>query len=123
MYIHLIFGIVNLQLLKLVGRSRQVGTAVGEPREGASFKAPVREGVAVLRLERDNDSRLLLRTSSGDIRAREVVLPIQKDGSSTVVPGLHFIGVHFQRKRKSATFLGVGEDALVLSERILAGRK
>lgn len=44
--------------------------------------------------------------------------PIQQDGSSTVVPGLHFMGVHFQRKRKSATLLGVGEDATVLAERI-----
>ena len=46
--------------------------------------------------------------------------PIQQDGSSTVVPGLHFMGVHFQRKRKSATFLGVGEDATVLAEKMLA---
>ncbi len=41
--------------------------------------------------------------------------PIQQDGSSTIVPGLHFMGVHFQRKRKSATLLGVGEDATVLA--------
>src|SRR2546423_8312085 len=27
--------------------------------------------------------------------------PIQQDGSSTTLPGLHFMGVHFQRKRKS----------------------
>ncbi|MBA2327165.1 MAG: NAD(P)-binding domain-containing protein [Actinobacteria bacterium] len=46
--------------------------------------------------------------------------PIQQDGSSTVVPGLHFMGVHFQRKRKSATFLGVAEDAAVLAETIVA---
>jgi len=46
--------------------------------------------------------------------------PIQRDGSSTVVPGLHFMGVHFQRKRKSATFLGVAEDATVLAETISA---
>jgi putative flavoprotein involved in K+ transport len=46
--------------------------------------------------------------------------PIQQDGSSTVVRGLHFMGVHFQRKRKSATFLGVAEDAAVLAERIVA---
>ena len=52
----------------------------------------------------------------------EVGFPIQVDGSSTVVPGLHFMGVHFQRKRKSATFLGVAEDAGVLAERIVAGR-
>ena len=44
--------------------------------------------------------------------------PIQQDGSSAIVPGLHFMGVHFQRKRKSATLLGVGEDATVLAERI-----
>jgi cation diffusion facilitator CzcD-associated flavoprotein CzcO len=48
--------------------------------------------------------------------------PIQQDGSSTIVPGLHFMGVHFQRKRKSATFLGVAEDAVVLAERIVARR-
>ncbi|MEA2682251.1 MAG: putative flavoprotein involved in transport [Chloroflexota bacterium] len=46
--------------------------------------------------------------------------PVQVDGSSTVVPGLHFMGVHFQRKRKSAVLWGVGEDATVLAERILA---
>jgi putative flavoprotein involved in K+ transport len=44
--------------------------------------------------------------------------PIQQDGSSTVVRGLHFMGVHFQRKRKSATLLGVGEDATVLAQTI-----
>jgi hypothetical protein len=48
--------------------------------------------------------------------------PLQRDGSSTVVPGLHFMGVHFQRKRKSATFLGVAEDAAVLAERMAATR-
>jgi cation diffusion facilitator CzcD-associated flavoprotein CzcO len=47
--------------------------------------------------------------------------PIQKDGSSTTVPGLHFMGVRFQRKRKSTTFLGVGEDATVLAGKMLAG--
>jgi len=46
--------------------------------------------------------------------------PIQQDGSSTTVPGLHFMGVHFQRKRKSATFLGVAEDATVLAETLSA---
>jgi putative flavoprotein involved in K+ transport len=44
--------------------------------------------------------------------------PIQQNGSSTIVRGLHFMGAHFQRKRKSATLLGVGEDATVLAERI-----
>jgi putative flavoprotein involved in K+ transport len=44
--------------------------------------------------------------------------PIQQDGSSTIVRRLHFMGVHFQRKRKSATLLGVAEDATVLAETI-----
>ena len=44
--------------------------------------------------------------------------PIQTEGSSTFVGGLHFMGVHYQRKRKSATLFGVGEDAGVLAERI-----
>ena len=45
--------------------------------------------------------------------------PLQQDGSSTVVPGLHFMGVHFQRKRLSATLFGVGEDAKVLAENLV----
>jgi hypothetical protein len=32
---------------------------------------------------------------------------------------MHFMGLHFQRKRKSATFLGVAEDATVLAETIV----
>ena len=44
--------------------------------------------------------------------------PLQTDGSSTVVPGLHFMGVIFQRTRVSATLLGVGLDAGVLAQRI-----
>ena len=49
--------------------------------------------------------------------------PIQQDGSSTVVSGLHFMGVPFQRKRKSATLFGVAEDAAVLAETIVASRR
>ena len=46
--------------------------------------------------------------------------PVQREGSSTTVRGLHFMGVHFQRKRKSATFLGAAEDAVVLAETLSA---
>jgi putative flavoprotein involved in K+ transport len=49
--------------------------------------------------------------------------PIQRDGSSTVVPGLHFMGVHFQRRRASATLLGVGEDAEVLARNMDAAMR
>ena len=44
--------------------------------------------------------------------------PIQIDGESSIVPGLYFIGTHFLRKRKSATFLGIAEDAAVVAERV-----
>jgi putative flavoprotein involved in K+ transport len=45
--------------------------------------------------------------------------PIQENGESSIVPGLYFIGTHFLRKRKSATFLGIGEDAVVVAQKIL----
>ena len=46
--------------------------------------------------------------------------PVQRDGESTVVPRLFFIGVHFQRTRKSSLLLGVGEDAAIVARRIAA---
>jgi putative flavoprotein involved in K+ transport len=46
--------------------------------------------------------------------------PIQRDGVSAVVPGLFFMGVHFQRSRKSSLLFGVGEDARVVSQRVRA---
>ena len=48
--------------------------------------------------------------------------PIHDDGASTVVPGLHFVGVHFLRKRKSSLFIGVGEDAAIVARRVAAER-
>ena len=45
----------------------------------------------------------------------EYGFPIQSDGASTIVPGLYFVGVHFLRKRKSALFYGVGEDAAIVA--------
>jgi putative flavoprotein involved in K+ transport len=47
--------------------------------------------------------------------------PIQRDGSSTVVPGLYFVGTHFLRKRKSSTLFGMGEDAAIVARAIAAG--
>jgi putative flavoprotein involved in K+ transport len=46
--------------------------------------------------------------------------PIQSDGESEVVDGLHFMGVHFLRTRKSAILLGAREDAEVVADRIAA---
>jgi hypothetical protein len=45
----------------------------------------------------------------------ELGFPVQRDGASTVVDGLHFVGVHFLRKRKSSILLGMGEDAAIVA--------
>jgi len=47
--------------------------------------------------------------------------PLQKEGTSTVVPGLYFIGVHFMRKRKSTLLVGVGEDATIVARAVAEG--
>jgi putative flavoprotein involved in K+ transport len=44
--------------------------------------------------------------------------PLQTDGRSEV-PGLYFMGVHFQRKAQSAVLYGVGEDAEVVVNHIV----
>jgi putative flavoprotein involved in K+ transport len=49
--------------------------------------------------------------------------PIHDECESRVAPGLYFVGVHFLRKRKSSIFLGAGEDAAIVAERIAAGRR
>jgi putative flavoprotein involved in K+ transport len=48
--------------------------------------------------------------------------PIQREGASTVVDGLYFVGVHWLRKRKSALLYGVGEDATIVA-RALSERR
>jgi Pyridine nucleotide-disulphide oxidoreductase len=53
----------------------------------------------------------------------EFGFPLQQDGASTVVDGLYFAGGHFQRKRKSATLLGVGEDAAIVASAIAASAR
>jgi putative flavoprotein involved in K+ transport len=44
--------------------------------------------------------------------------PVHEDCESTVVPRLHFVGVHFLRKRKSSILIGIGEDAALVAGRI-----
>jgi putative flavoprotein involved in K+ transport len=50
----------------------------------------------------------------------ELGFPLQRDGESTVVPGLCFLGVHFLRTRKSSLLVGVGEDAAIVARRLAA---
>ena len=40
------------------------------------------------------------------------------DGESVVAPDLHFVGVHFLRRRRSALLFGVGDDATATATRI-----
>jgi putative flavoprotein involved in K+ transport len=48
--------------------------------------------------------------------------PLHRDGASTTVAGLYFVGVHFLRKRKSSLLVGVGEDAGLVAWQ-LAGQR
>jgi len=50
----------------------------------------------------------------------ELGFPVHEDGASTAAPGLYFVGVHFLRKRKSSLFIGIGEDAAVVADRVAA---
>lgn len=44
--------------------------------------------------------------------------PIQVDGSSTVIPGLHFLRIKLLRHRKSSLLAGVGEDASIVAKTV-----
>jgi len=44
--------------------------------------------------------------------------PVERDGASSVAPGLYFCGVHFMRKRKSSLLIGVGEDAALVASAV-----
>jgi putative flavoprotein involved in K+ transport len=48
--------------------------------------------------------------------------PVQVDGRSAI-PGLYFMGVHFQRKAQSAVLYGVAEDAQIVAEHIVENRR
>jgi putative flavoprotein involved in K+ transport len=48
--------------------------------------------------------------------------PVQVDGRSSV-PGLYFMGVHFQRKAQSAVLYGVGEDAEIVARDIVENHR
>jgi putative flavoprotein involved in K+ transport len=51
----------------------------------------------------------------------ELGWPVHERGV-TAAPGLYFVGVHWLWKRKSALFLGVGEDAEHVVEHLVANR-
>jgi len=55
-----------------------------------------------------------------DSRLRQYGLSSAVDGR-TSVPGLYFVGVHGVRKNKSAILNGIGEDARLVAEQVIAG--
>ena len=61
----------------------------------------VREGVEVSGLRRESDDGYTIQTDGGVLRA--------------------VVGVHWQHKRKSSLFLGVGEDAEYVAEDVARG--
>ena len=48
----------------------------------------------------------------------EAGFPVQREGASTAVPGLFFVGLHFMRTRRSALLCGVGDDAEIVAAQI-----
>lgn len=46
--------------------------------------------------------------------------PVTHDGTSASHPGLHFVGVHFLRTRRSGLLMGVGQDAAIVARTIAA---
>lgn len=44
--------------------------------------------------------------------------PHQKDGASSIVPGLYFVGLPLLRNRKSPILMGAGEDAVIVAGRV-----
>jgi len=55
-----------------------------------------------------------------DSRLRQYGLSSAVDGR-TSVPGLYFVGVHWVRKNKSTIMYGIGEDAQLVAEQVMAG--
>jgi len=53
----------------------------------------------------------------------ELGFPVHDDGASTVAPGLYFVGSHLLRNRKSSLFLGVGDDARIVVDTIVAASR
>lgn len=92
--------------------------------------APVREGVEVLRLEPDDDGRLLLHTSSGEIRAPHVVVatgayqrPHRPRGADQLPASLHVIDAEEYSNPRSlppgnVLIVGSGQTGCQLTEEL-----
>jgi putative flavoprotein involved in K+ transport len=53
----------------------------------------------------------------------ELGFPLHERCQSSAAKGLHFVGVHFLRKRKSSLFVGVGEDAAMVAEAVAGAER
>ena len=100
-------GCCEMKRLYVLPKARGLGLG------RALIDAIVREAARIGRALGDRPGRL----RNGDLRRR---LPAGFSilASSTVIPGLYFVGVHFLRKRKSSLLTGVGEDATIIARNI-----
>jgi putative flavoprotein involved in K+ transport len=109
---------------RILARIDEHLAAQGEPRE----ELPDPPGEALLEVDAAELGSILwatgYRPDYGLIDlplAYELGWPAHERGV-TAVPGLYFVGVHWLWKRKSALFLGVGEDAEHVVEHLVATR-
>lgn len=88
--------------------------------EGALRRLDVRRlGAVLLTAGFRPDYRSWIDSPSG---FDDLGFPRQVDGASTVLPGLHFLGVHFLRTRRSSLLMGVGQDAAIVAAQVAAQR-
>jgi putative flavoprotein involved in K+ transport len=87
---------------------------VFEPRPVETVRAPEIGSVVVAAGFRSSYSEWIDVPGLVD----EQGFPRHVDGESVAAPDLHFVGVHFLRRRRSALLFGVGDDAAATATRI-----
>jgi len=103
------------------GLCAETGIAAPEMPDPPAFDATAPESIELARIGtvvftsgfRPDYSRWVAIPTFDDMG-----FPLHREGQSTVAPGLFFVGVHFLRKRKSSTFLGIGEDATIVANQV-----
>ncbi len=100
--------------------------AAGRPDRRRMFERFTPNGVAWNDREREDVGTVLFATgfrpALGYLAALgaldEAGRPVQRDGVSTAVPGLYYVGFSGQRNFASATLRGVGPDAAIVVSRL-----
>jgi putative flavoprotein involved in K+ transport len=120
----------DARLAELKGRINAYCARTGTPEPECEIPAPMRVKTRTeLDIVRERIGTVIwtsgFRPDYGWVKFPvfdDMGFPVQVDGR-TSVPGLYFVGVHWMRKNKSAILYGVGEDAQVVAEQIVADRR